>query len=194
MIKKISERVWKLFSDSNVYFLDLEKKIIIDTSKRENRRELELFLKKVIDFDKVDYVIFTHLHHDHVGNFDLFKNARFFASSEEILDFMKTPEKAVLREDIAKMLKNINLEPVEELDLKKFGLELIKTPGHTNGSICLWYNNEKILFSGDTIFKNSLGRTDLPTSNPEKMKLSTIKLVKCNFRILCSGHDYDNSL
>jgi glyoxylase-like metal-dependent hydrolase (beta-lactamase superfamily II) len=70
-------------------------------------------------------------------------------------------------------------------------LYVIPTPGHTRGSICLWYAPEKILFSGDTLFYNKhIGRQDLPTSEPGQMQKSLMKLVHYNYKILCPGHDY----
>jgi hydroxyacylglutathione hydrolase len=188
IISKIADSVWKLSSDGNIYLLDFEKKIIIDTSARSNRHLIKQFLSKIVDFEKVDYVIFTHLHFDHTGNFDLFTNAEYYASEESISDFNKDPFGAVLMEDIAEKLKGVKLNPIPEIFN---GLEIIKTPGHTRGSICLWYDKEKILFSGDTLFFNkNIGRLDLPTSVPEKMNESLIKLIKYHHKILCPGHDY----
>ena len=54
----------------------------------------------------------------------------------------------------------------EILNLKtQMGLELLETPGHTRGSICLYFPEEKTLFSGDTLFRMGYGRTDLPGGN-----------------------------
>lgn len=53
-------------------------------------------------------------------------------------------------------------------------LKAIHTPGHTPGSICLYSKNQNILFSGDTLFFEGIGRTDLPGSNPERI-ISSIK-------------------
>jgi len=66
------------------------------------------------------------------------------------------------------------------------GIKVIYTPGHTYDSICLLYKD--ILFSGDTIFFNGIGRTDLPESQPEKMQESLEKLKKLKYKILCPGH------
>jgi len=62
----------------------------------------------------------------------------------------------------------------------------IKTPGHTFDSLVFLYQD--ILFSGDTLFNNGIGRTDLPESQPEKMQ-TTLKMVRnLPFKTLCPGH------
>jgi len=186
MIKKIAPNVWKLNVDSNVYFLEKEK-AVIDTGPRAYRKDVELFLSKVADFSEVKKVLFTHLHADHIGNFDLFPKAEFFASKEEIECFKKDPFGTVLMEDIAEKFKKAELK-----ELKDFGdLRIIKTPGHTKGSVCIFYEKERILFSGDTLFFNkNIGRLDLPTSAEGEMRNSLAKLAELNFKILAPGHDY----
>ena len=49
--------------------------------------------------------------------------------------------------------------------LSSFNFQLISSPGHTPGSICLYFPEEKVLFSGDTLFRMGYGRTDLPGGN-----------------------------
>jgi len=186
IVRSISKKVWKLNADSNVYLLLFEEPIVIDTGRRSNRDLLVRFLDKVCPLNKVKHVIFTHLHYDHIGNFDLFKNAEFYASAKEIEDLKKNPYKTVMDEYMAKKF-DIELKPAKDFD----NLYVIDTPGHTRGSICLWYPEERILFSGDTIFNNKkIGRVDLPTSDPKRMNLTIMKLVHYNFKILCPGHDY----
>jgi glyoxylase-like metal-dependent hydrolase (beta-lactamase superfamily II) len=185
MTEKISENIWKVSAEGNVYFLDFKEKIIIDTSARANRTLIESSLNELVKLDKVDKVIFTHLHYDHSGNFDLFPNAKFFASEEEIEDFKKHPVGSVLDPMLARRI-NIELNAIKDLD----GFEIIKTPGHTRGSICLWYKKEKIMFSGDTLFENGYGRIDLPTSVPDKMQESLNRVNAYKFKVLCPGHNY----
>ena len=187
-VQHISKRVWKLAGDSNVFYLDIGKKIIIDTSGRANVQKLQTFLAKVIDFNAVEYVIFTHFHYDHIGNYDLFPNAQLLASRAEIEDLRANPHGAVLDSRLAERFKELKLVPIDEILLPE--LEVIPVPGHTRGSICLYLPQEKILFSGDTLFPVGIGRTDLPTSVPEKMQESLNKLTRYNFKTLCAGHDY----
>ncbi|MBT4823628.1 MBL fold metallo-hydrolase [Candidatus Woesearchaeota archaeon] len=200
MLKKISNNIWKLGLDSNLYLLDFDQKIIIDTGDRIKSSVLKLLLPKLIALDKVEKVIFTHLHYDHIGNADLFPNAEFFASKQEIKDFKENPEFTVLDAEIIARMKFLDekLKPMVNMN----GLQTINTPGHTRGSICLWYEKDKVLFTGDTYFGGNIetgvnlcvGRTDLPTSISEEMKKSLEKVKKIqeqnkNLK-LCPGHDY----
>ncbi len=72
------------------------------------------------------------------------------------------------------------------LELKILEIKTIETPGHTKDDLCFLYKD--ILFSGDTLFYNGIGRTDLPESQPEKMQESLEKLKKIKYKILCPGH------
>ena len=187
MISKITNNVWKLQMDpeaTNVYLLEKEK-IVIDTGYRMQKPFLLQFLSKVVPFDQIEKVLFTHLHFDHIGNFDLFPNAKFYASAQEIEDFKKDPVGAVGKKDIAEKF-DVKLIPLPE----KIGpLEVIPTPGHTRGSVSFFYPEEKVLFSGDTIFPGAIGQTIYPTSAPEKMRGSVMKLAEINQKFLCAGHD-----
>ena len=75
-------------------------------------------------------------------------------------------------------------------DVLSFGTAILKvqhTPGHTKGSICLV--EDKVIFTGDTLFAGSIGRTDFPESSPRDMESSLKKLVGLSDRLLVyPGH------
>ena len=141
MINKIKPNVFQLHFQtfgSTVYLIKLnDKNILIDSSSEENKQELLRDLNQLdIPQEKINTLIITHSHWDHIGNNDLFKNAKIITN------------------------ENLNELPKE--------LEPIKTPGHTQDSFCILY--EDILFSGDTIFhEGGRGRTDLPGGNEEQI-------------------------
>lgn len=150
---------------SIVYLVKLnDQNILIDTSSEENQDQLIKDLKELkISPEEIQILILTHNHYDHVGNIDLFSNAKIYGDNQ---DFQ-------------------NILSIDDLPIKEF--EIIKTPGHTKGSFCILYN--KILFSGDTIFHNGyIGRTDLPESSPRDMQESLKKIQELDFDILCPGH------
>ncbi len=188
-MQQIAKNVYKIPSDSNVYFLDFAKKIIMDTGKPMHRQFIEKELKTKIDPAKIDFVFFTHLHYDHIGNFSLFSNATYYASAVEIAAWQKNTFGAILNMEVVEDF-TISLFPLEKLDIASLGLKVIPTPGHTMGSVCFYYEKEGILFSGDTLFRHTHGRVDLPTSVPKDMMRSLLKLKKLEYKILCPGHDY----
>lgn len=59
--------------------------------------------------------------------------------------------------------------PIESLQPSAFSFQIIPTPGHTKGSICLYWEKEKVLLSGDTLFRMGYGRTDLPGGNMSQL-------------------------
>ena len=185
MVEKVASNIYNINVDSNVYFLDFDEKIIIDTGPRTYREEVKEQLEKITPLEKIQKVIFTHLHYDHIGNFDLFPNAKFYASGEEIKYFENHKAKALL-DPLLALKFNIKLHALEDMN----NLKVIETPGHTKGSISLWYEKEKVLFSGDTLFRNGIGRMDLPNSSPGEMEPSLNRLKQIGYKILCPGHDY----
>lgn len=164
VIKKISDNITQLhFNEfgSCVYIIkEDDKLILIDTSSKDTRPELMRDLMELnINPIDVNIVLITHAHWDHTGNINLFRNAQFY-------DY-----------------HNIN-----SFNLPNFQVHHV--PGHTRDSIVFLYDNnsQKILFSGDTLFHNGIGRTDLPESEPDKMPESLNFLKTLNYNTLCPGH------
>ncbi len=67
-------------------------------------------------------------------------------------------------------------------------MQVILTPGHSPGSICLFSPEKKTLFTGDVIFNQSIGRTDLPGGSGKQLKESITMLAKLDVEVLCPGH------
>ena len=65
----------------------------------------------------------------------------------------------------------------KKLDLAGFSIEVFHTPGHTAGSCCYYLPEEEVLFSGDTLFAQSVGRTDFPTGSGRQIAESVRRLL-----------------
>ena len=115
----------------------------------------------------ISQIIITHSHIDHIGAVDALKSA----SSAKVI--VSENDGAVFNSSnftLASMLGN--LAPVtkpdilvkdgDTLSICGYEAQIISTPGHTPGSICIYFKNEGVLFSGDTLFYESIGRTDFP--------------------------------
>jgi hydroxyacylglutathione hydrolase len=70
----------------------------------------------------------------------------------------------------------------------KVGLEILHTPGHSPGSVCLYWPENKILITGDVVFYGSIGRTDFPSGSLSLLKKSINKLSQLDVEYLVPGH------
>lgn len=73
---------------------------------------------------------------------------------------------------------DIKLKDNDEFKIGENVIRVICTPGHSKGGVCFYLESEKILFSGDTLFHNVHGRTDLPESDILEMKTSLKKILQ----------------
>lgn len=192
--KKLTPDVWEISGgiqpSSNMYYL-VSLQTVIDTGASINKAELkEIFTVMNLDPKKIQTLILTHFHYDHIGNVDLFPNAKIYASSEEISSYNLAPYKST--GSTQKLLHGYKLLPLPE---RLQTLRIISAPGHTRGSICVYKEDEGILFTGDTLFRNgAIGFTGLPTSVPGKIQDTLQKLLKIPYKELGPGHNLEDGL
>ena len=91
---------------------------------------------------------------------------------------------------------DIDLQGQKEIHFGNTTLSIIETPGHTPGHICLYNPKEKILITGDTLFKESIGRTDLPGGDYSWIMRSILdKLIPLGDDVhFCPGHGQDSTI
>jgi len=84
-------------------------------------------------------------------------------------------------------IKGFNIE--DSLKIENWKLKIIDTPGHTPGSVCYFFEKDRILFSGDTLFKGNIGRYDFSYSSYNDLRKSVKRLLKLNEKtIIYPGH------
>jgi hydroxyacylglutathione hydrolase len=143
-----------------------------------------------LDVARTKFLLFTHGHPDHVEATDRFdeevvraigKKEYLYMQEEGKELFLATGAQAPVRP--FKVLLNEG-----SLHLGKKNFTVIPTPGHSPGSICLYWPKEKVLVSGDTVFYMGVGRTDLPGGDVDQLAESIKKLSKLDIEYLIPGH------
>ena len=170
----------------NSYFLENtyiviynNKTIVIDPGNEIN--------KIISEVKNIDYILLTHGHMDHI------------ASVKELIN-LYNPKVYCSNKDLEFINGYIILDPyfssekynfifIDYNDFNIDGIKIINTPGHSKGSVCIYFKDDNILFSGDTLFKDSFGRYDFPGGNLKELKMSINQLFTLNNKtIIYPGH------
>ena len=170
-------------SDSNIYVFD---DVIVDTGTGDNIEHVRESLKEAnLDISDISLIVNTHCHFDHVGGNKYFNSK--LAIHEKDAPALENGNSI----STASQMFGRSIEP-QKVDFKLtqgdkiHDFEVIHTPGHTIGGICL-YNGETLI-SGDTVFANGgFGRYDLG-GDINMLRESLEKLSKLNVEYLLPGH------
>lgn len=125
----------------------------------------------------------THTHYDHIG------------ALEELLQLVPVPIYVHEMECGQFAEQKVPVHPTRDGDTLTIGdvtVRCLHTPGHTPGGQC--FVGEGFAFTGDTLFVDAIGRTDLPGSDPEQMRASLRRLARLPpDTVVYSGHNYGRS-
>lgn len=154
------------YLDENCYVLIKNGTcLVVDPGDNYNK------IKEEIGDNKVLGVLITHSHYDHIGAL------RNFLTKRSI-----------------KIFKKSNLEE-KEYSIGDFSFECIYTPGHSKDSVTFYFKEDNCMLIGDFIFKESIGRCDLPGGSEEEMKESINKILEYDDNItLYPGHNEQTNL
>lgn len=145
------------------------------------------FLSEKIYFQNLNLkmLLVTHGHFDHVLAANELKinfKAPLFISKKDLFLLEKAGESAFFWTGIVPKFKVVKpsgfLKAYDKIEFGRDLLEVIETPGHTPGSLSYYNEKEKMLFCGDLIFKNGLGRTDFVYSLKRELNKALNKILK----------------
>lgn len=184
---------WMSLSENNcnTIFIDGKLPVLVDPGHRHLfNHVIEGMAHDGKIVDNIKLVILTHGHPDHAEGCDLF--------GDEVIKAISFEEYKYITEEGKELFVASGSQPPKEdwkIFLKEGRLRIgdktfrvIVTPGHSPGSICLYWEERKVLISGDTVFYMGVGRFDLPGGDEKYLKESIKRLSKLDVEYLIPGH------
>jgi glyoxylase-like metal-dependent hydrolase (beta-lactamase superfamily II) len=174
--------------DSNIFLVTGNRTVLVDAGIGFQAEDVNASVKKLLNGRKLDVLVLTHRHYDHVGGANAiireFSPSEVYIGEGDAEPLRKGDRASTLGAQFGGPLDPMNIKGLKEgdvIDIGEHKLKVIETPGHTIGSICLFDEVTGALFTGDTVFVGGIGRYDLPTASGDQLidslkKLSTLKI------------------
>lgn len=162
-----------------VYEDETKKTVIVDPGDNADRISAECRKLGLVP----EAILLTHGHFDHMMAAPELKKEWGIPilAPEKELEILADGEKNLVMNYYGQswsLTPDKTVKEGEVLELAGFSWKVMETPGHTIGSCCYYIEKEDVLFSGDTLFHMSYGRTDLPTGSGKSIAYSVSRLLK----------------
>jgi hydroxyacylglutathione hydrolase len=179
-------------NNCNTYVIDGEMTLLIDPGhSRHVARVLHHMEEDGLSPEEIDLILITHSHPDHYEGVEAF-------AGKQVKMAMNREEERYLRESGKYLFEMMN-QPVPEFQvdfyLKEGELrvgektfQIFQTPGHSPGSLTIYWPDRKVLFTGDLIFYGGVGRTDFLEGNSKLLMESIERMSQLDTELLLPGH------
>jgi hydroxyacylglutathione hydrolase len=179
-------------NNCNTYLIKGEKTVLIDPGhSRHLGQVFKQMEKDGISSKAIDLVILTHSHPDHLEGLEVFldRPVRIAMNQEEERYLLESGKLLfeMMRNSLPKFQINFYLKE-GDLHLGEKTFHIYQTPGHSPGSLSIYWPEKKALFTGDLIFYGGIGRTDFIEGNSKLLMESIERLSEIDTEILLPGH------
>lgn len=179
-------------NNCNTFLIQGEQKILIDPGHLAHFEHVEDGLMKLgLTVDDMDVVLCTHCHPDHLEAVQKFSATKalvaFHEDEWQLVTALGKQLEATFGIALNDITPNFFLK-AGVLELADVRLQVYHTPGHAPGGVCFHWPEKKALFTGDLIFNNGLGRTDLPGGNGTQLKQSIQRMSELDLDWILPGH------
>jgi len=180
--------------DSNIYLVDGEDPLIVDTGTGANTEAILHRLAELTDPGRIERIVLTHRHFDHVGGAHSLRKE--LSAEVYIHEKDADPVRSGDGWETQSQVFGVEMEPLDVVILREGDIlssgehtfRVIHTPGHSAGSIALYEEATGALISGDTVFVGGVGRWDLPSGDYGELVDSLGRLLELRPRDLYPGH------
>lgn len=179
-------------NNCNTYVINGDKIVLIDPGHSQHLPNLfDQMQRDGIPLERIDLVIATHSHPDHLEGLEAFldKPAKIAMSREEQRYLLESGKLLfeMMRQTLPRFRMDFYLKE-GELHLGKETFQVYQTPGHSPGSLTLYWPEKKVLFTGDLVFYGGIGRTDFPGGNSRDLIESIERMSRLDIELLLPGH------
>ena len=194
IVGKLHAFIWRSMqaNNCNTYLINGSTPILIDPGHVAYFAPVVDGLAELgLSPETIAMVVATHGHPDHIETFKTFKPlpavTALHGQEWSSLQAMAAHIELAMNVRLSDYTPDLLLQE-GELKVGDVTLTVLHTPGHSPGSVCLYWPAKRALFSGDLVFKNGVGRTDLPGGDGRRLKESIERVAALDVEYLLPGH------